>query len=96
MKTVQEVATMKSSLIVRLVFATFGCGSGTEPAKPSALVAAIKIHMTPEQIALGDPIVNSIGMVLVPIPVGQFQMGSPDADNDAEDNERPQHLVKIT
>ena len=58
--------------------------------------AAVKQNMTPEQLELGDPIVNSIGMVLVPIPAGEFQMGSPDSDNDAKDNEKPQHLVKIT
>jgi len=52
--------------------------------------------MTPEQFALGDPIVNRVGMVLVPIPAGEFQMGSPDSVSDAYDNEKPQHLVKIT
>ncbi len=52
--------------------------------------------MTPDQLALGDPIVNSIGMLLVPIPAGEFQMGSPDSDSVAYDNEKPQHLVKIT
>jgi len=57
---------------------------------------AVKKHMKPAQLALGDPIVNSIGMVLVPIPAGQFQMGSPDSDNDAEDDQKPQHQVKIT
>ena len=52
--------------------------------------------MTPDQLALGDPIVNSVGMVLVPIPAGEFQMGSPDSDSAAIDEEKPQHLVKIT
>jgi len=51
--------------------------------------------MAPSQLALGDPIVNSIGMLLVPIPAGQFLMGSPDTDPHADDNEKPQHLVKI-
>ena len=45
---------------------------------------------------MGDPILNSVGMVLVHIPAGQFQMGSPDSDSDAGDDEKPQHLVKIT
>jgi len=62
------------------------------PAEKAA-VAAVKKHMTPAQLALGDPIVNSVGMLLVPIPAGEFQMGSPDSDID---NEKPQHLVKIT
>ena len=52
--------------------------------------------MTPAQLALGGPVVNRIGMLLVPVPAGQFQMGSPDSDNAAYDNEKPQHLVKIT
>ena len=52
--------------------------------------------MTPAQLALGDPIVNSVGMVLVPIPAGEFRMGSPDSDRAARPDEKPQHLVKIT
>jgi formylglycine-generating enzyme required for sulfatase activity len=31
--------------------------------------------MTPAQLALGDPVVNSVGMLLVPIPAGTFTMG---------------------
>ncbi|MAF66867.1 MAG: hypothetical protein CMJ84_14580 [Planctomycetes bacterium] len=68
--------------------------------KPSAAktpdAAAAKKQMTPAQLALGEPIVNSIGMKLVPIPAGEFQMGSPDSDSEADDIEKPQHLVKIT
>ena len=59
-------------------------------------VAAVKKQMTPAQLALGDPIINSVGMLLVPIPAGEFQMGSPDSDSDAFSNEKPRHLVKIT
>jgi formylglycine-generating enzyme required for sulfatase activity len=32
--------------------------------------------MSSDQVALGDPLVNSLGMVLVPIPAGEFQMGT--------------------
>jgi len=102
---------MRISPIVLLLFATLGCGSKTEPTKPPAesgekqsaktpaektAVESVKKHMTPAQLALGDPVVNSIGMVLVPIPAGEFQMGSPDSDKDADNDEKPQHLVKIT
>ena len=41
-------------------------------------------------------ITNSIGMKLVLIPAGEFLMGSPDSDKDAEDDEKPQHRVRIT
>ena len=32
--------------------------------------------MTPDQLALGDPVVNNVGMVFVPTPAGEFQRGS--------------------
>jgi formylglycine-generating enzyme required for sulfatase activity/serine/threonine protein kinase len=44
----------------------------------------------------GKPIKNSIGMRLNFIPAGEFMMGSPDSDVEAEDNEKPQHRVRIT
>jgi len=46
------------------------------PAEKTA-VATVKKHMTPAQLALGDPVVNSVGMLLVPIPAGTFTMGRP-------------------
>jgi len=39
---------------------------------------------------------NSIGMRFVLIPAGEFMMGSPDSDSEAEADERPQHRVRIT
>ena len=75
--------------------------SGTEPAKtltaktPDA--ATVKKQMTPAQLELGDPVVNRVGMLLVPIPAGEFQMGSPDSEAGLwPDDGKPQHLVKIT
>ncbi len=41
-------------------------------------------------------VVNSIGLQLLLIPAGEFQMGSPDSDSDAYDDEKPQHTVRIT
>jgi formylglycine-generating enzyme required for sulfatase activity len=35
-------------------------------------------------------------MKLVLVPAGEFLMGSPDADKDAEDEEKPRHRVHIT
>jgi formylglycine-generating enzyme required for sulfatase activity/tRNA A-37 threonylcarbamoyl transferase component Bud32 len=37
----------------------------------------------------------STGMAFVRIEGGQFLMGSPDSDSDADDNEKPQHKVRI-
>ena len=47
---------------------------------------------------LGVPVefTNSIGMKMILIPPGEFLMGSPDSDPDAEDHEKPQHKVRIT
>jgi formylglycine-generating enzyme required for sulfatase activity len=39
---------------------------------------------------------NSIGIKLKLIPAGEFLMGSPESDSDAEDDEKPQHRVRIT
>jgi formylglycine-generating enzyme required for sulfatase activity/serine/threonine protein kinase len=41
-------------------------------------------------------ITNSLGMKLVLIPPGKFQMGSPESDKDASPDEKPQHEVEIT
>jgi formylglycine-generating enzyme required for sulfatase activity len=39
---------------------------------------------------------NSIGMTLVLIPAGEFLMGSPETERAAPEDEKPQHLVRIT
>jgi formylglycine-generating enzyme required for sulfatase activity/serine/threonine protein kinase len=42
------------------------------------------------------PLVNSVGMMLAPIPPGKFLMGSPDDDPGRRDHEGPQHEVVLT
>ena len=51
-----------------------------------------------QESAAGLPqeIENSIGMKFKLIPAGEFLMGSPDGDSDADSDEKPQHLVRIT
>ena len=90
--------TTRISGIVLLVFAMLGCDSEPPPATPAekAAAAAVKKNMTPDQLELGDPIVNSVGMLLVPIPAGEFLMGSPDSASRLRSREKPQHLVEIT
>ena len=56
----------------------------------------IKQRLTARQLTAGDPIVNSIGMVLIPIPAGQFQMGNSDSNREAFPREKPQHTTSIT
>ncbi|MEO1998045.1 MAG: formylglycine-generating enzyme family protein [Planctomycetaceae bacterium] len=56
----------------------------------------VKPKLTPAQLAIGDPIVNSIGMLLLPIPAGEFRMGSPPSNSTAFHREKPQHVTRIT
>jgi len=86
---------MKRLLGILLVLGVMGCDSsnkdgstaknGSTAKTPDA--ATVKKHMTPDQLALGDPLVNSVGMVLVPIPAGEFMMGEPT---------KPTHPVTLT
>jgi len=76
---------------VLLLVTLAGCGSGTPD------TSAVKQHMTSAQLALGDPVMNSVGMVLVPIPSGNFKMGSQQEKKWGQDtHESPQHRVEIT
>ena len=85
----ERTFVMRLPLIVVLwLVTTAGCGTRIPDA------AAVKQHMTSEQLAMGDPIVNSVGMVPVPIPAGEFQMGKNEKREAGP--ESPQHLVKIT
>ena len=49
-----------------------------------------------KQLALPVEITSGIGMKLVLVPPGEFDMGSPDSDKNASYKERPQHRVRIT
>jgi formylglycine-generating enzyme required for sulfatase activity len=60
---------------------------GTSVTIPAPDAAPINKLLTPEQLAVSEAFTNGIGMVMVPIPAGEFQMGSPDRQE--------QHLVKI-
>jgi len=50
--------------------------------------------MTRAQLSLGNPVENSVGMLLVPIPAGEFLMGSP-ASKKGNYLDESQHSVEI-
>ena len=56
----------------------------------------LKDPSLPAPIEPPQVITNTIGVKLVLIPAGEFLMGSPDSEKDADDDERPQHRVRIT
>jgi formylglycine-generating enzyme required for sulfatase activity len=65
-------------------------------AKAGAVLEIESPVSTPGLVVSSGTPISSIGMKLVPIPAGEFLMGSPDSDPDADDDEKPQHLVRIT
>ncbi len=77
-------------------------GSNQEAEPPSPSVASefkpitSTIHVESPKPAPPSPKAESLGMKLTLIPAGTFQMGSTDAEKDAESNEKPQHEVRIT
>jgi formylglycine-generating enzyme len=60
-------------------------------AKPIADAPDAKSAPTPP-----ESLTNSVGMTLKLIPKGEFLMGSPDTDAVANDDESPQHKVRIS
>ncbi len=76
-----QAAAMQSLRLALVLIAMTGCGSDAQPAKHKAEgiatenagektldAASVIRHMSADQLVLGEPLVNSIGMILVPIP----------------------------
>jgi formylglycine-generating enzyme required for sulfatase activity len=57
---------------------------------------AMPQHAAPGHGESDSIVAKSIDMKLVLIPAGEFVMGSPDADKDAANSEKPQHRVRIS
>ena len=68
------------------------------PSLPPATPATSRPEPAPSQDSsdVGANYVNSIGMEFVPVPAGQFLLGSPAEELDASEFERPQHEVSIS
>jgi formylglycine-generating enzyme required for sulfatase activity len=64
--------------------------------RAAAVLAAISLTGFPVAAADHQPITNSVGMHLAPIPEGEFQMGAPESESGSRIDERPVHTVKIT
>jgi formylglycine-generating enzyme required for sulfatase activity len=80
-----------------------GTTPATMPVPPAAAATKLvetqvppPIEPTPASAEPAKAVTNSVGMNLVLIPAGSFLMGSPDSDQDAQGNEKPQHPVRIT
>ena len=59
-------------------------------------VASTETAAAPQVTAEREVITNSIGLELIEIPAGTFQMGSSESDSDARGDEKPRHEVRIT
>jgi sulfatase modifying factor 1 len=68
-QTVIVKRTLRTTFIV-CAGVLVGCGVSAPE------LSTVRSQMTSEQIAVGEPLVNSVGIVLVPIPAGEFQMGT--------------------
>ena len=80
------------SIVALAVFA--GLASLAVAAAQESKPASGKTKSPPKEIAVD--LGKGVKLELVLIPAGEFLMGSPDADKDADGNEKPQHRVRIT
>ena len=88
-----------------VVLAIIAGGCGREPGKvptppektpePSATAAPQKATAAAEKEISFD-LGRGVRLELLLIPAGEFMMGSPNSDKDADADEKPQHRVRIT
>ena len=98
----QSIATSDPSKRVQAVLLAAKRIASTFPKRSEDAASPGKIPSEPNpnystsQSTSLPTITNSIGMKLALIPAGEFLMGSPDSDSEAESGEKPQHNVQIT
>ncbi len=87
------------SLLILVVFTwSTGWASASFPTPGLSAIPTAWLRLGEAAISFveAETITNSIGMDLVTIPAGEFMMGSDDSDERAREDEKPQHLVRIT
>jgi formylglycine-generating enzyme required for sulfatase activity len=84
-----ELTSFTTRQVYRTVENKLGVEQNPEFVGKSNAVSIVKVE-------LRKVITSSIGMKLVLVPAGQFMMGVPEGEPDANDNEKPQHRVRIT
>ena len=89
---------LATGVAVILQLGLAGCGAN------SPELSNVRSQMATEQLDVGEPVANSVGMILVPIPGGEFQMGTAVTAGDGKkkvtqppgaEAEQPQHKVRI-
>ena len=86
-----------------LMSAASGCGSSLPD------LSSVKKQMSAEQLEVAEPVANSVGISLIPIPAGEFLMGTAESKvvdgkkktkkkeaPPGSEGEHPQHKVLIT
>ena len=76
------------ALVVLLAVGHLAIAAAAEPKE------AGKAKSPPKELTID--LGKGVKLDLVLIPAGEFLMGSPDSDQDAQDWEKPQHRVRIT
>ena len=93
-----------------LTIAISGCSNQPSSSKPDAKTQETgtggKTTFTKQETGVGSKadgppkgltvdLGHDVKLEMVLIPAGEFMMGSPDSDKNADDNEKPQHRVRI-
>ena len=69
-------------------------GEPTEPLSNQEATVGGETQAQPGQISVD--LGHGVKLTMVPIVAGEFLMGSPDSDDNASDDEKPRHRVRIT
>lgn len=89
---------MRNALFWVLMFAGFISLAvmGRDPDDPAVSAVPHRTRAKPQASEPAETLANSIGMRFNRIQSGEFLMGSPDSDPGAQDDEKPQHRVRIS